>query len=1019
MGLSREVLSLRWSTLTRAPSRIYNFESPLTGAPSGGLQGGPSKEIAIDFLNENLSLFGLDPDDIAETRISRELVTQYNGLLSITIQQQVNGLDVFEATFMANVDRNGQIQNISSSLMPKIRNSVNTTTPQITPDEAIMKAAQSAMVILMQNTEVKGLVYFPFAIGKTHLAYEVIVGDGQTPNIYRSVVDAVDGTILWRKNMVAYAHGSVFTGDSPVPNTPIGSSIGEVPRVDMPFSGLGAFPAADPHFDWWNGSGEPNRTRSISNNIQVRDQVTNNYAIGTISEAFNFPLSFPYDTTVNPNTYTNASITNVFYWLNRLHDMLYNWGFDESANNYQNTKFFVPSPNPRVDVHVQHPGEGCNAHSGGPWINFGMCAPSGIDCWGAGPFNCRDIAFEAPIFAHEFGHSIHFALMTLSGAQYMGEGYADVFAITAFAEPGDDLFGSYPVGQWSFNNVNGIRRAPYSTDQTVFPYTYGTIKNTPGEIYPIGEVWCNTVWMARANMVWKYGFQTGHPTMMKLVVDGMKLAPANPDFLDLRDAILLSDRINNAGVNQCILWDAFAKMGLGWSAKSMGADDAAPLEAFNTPPTCTPNISVNGSLDLGSVCPSEAMTKQLEIFNTGTGDLIVKKISRLSGSTDITVDANPTRPVFVSQGAHVDFTVRCTPTSVGAKTATIRIESNDADQPAIDLTATCTGSTTGTIKVTGSTTFGDACAGTVSEKTVSVCNVGECTLNVTSASFVPPCADFTIINNPFPTKVSHDSCNNITIRFTPTSAGPKTCTLVINSDDPITPSVTLQVTANTPTGSLINAASLFFNPTVNKIAGVCQSKQTLPISNAANCGTNVTNVTLSGTDATSYSLSGVPVLPFSLSPGETLGDGNLAAVLKPTKIHRDLNAQVDVTYETDPILHTTAIVTGPMCGEGVTTGVRILVTHNGIPYPSVKRITLSGPSTFVIKNEVKLVSVTPLAPCQPVQYHVEYGTASNTKQLKPGTYRVTVMDNNWRTRYVNFTLKNVCDFNPNIVVDFP
>jgi len=535
--------------------------------------------------------------------------------------------------------------------------------------------------------------------------------------------------------------------------------------------------------------------------------------------------------------------------------------------------------------------------------------------------------------------------------------------------------------------------------------------------------------MARANLVWKYGFQTGHPTMMKLVVDGMKLAPANPDFLDLRDAILLSDWVNNAGVNQCILWDAFAKMGLGWSAKSMGDTDAAPLEAFNTPPACTPNISVNGSLDLGSVCTGEAMTKQMEIFNTGTGDLIVKRISRLSGSTDITVDANPIRPVFISHGAHVDFTVRCTPTSAGAKNATIRIESNDADQPTIDLTATCSGSTQ-KIKVTGSTSFGDVCVGTVSEKTVSVCNVGGCTLNVISASFVPACPDFTIINNPFPTTVSQASCNNLTIRFTPTSAGPKTCNLVIASDDPTTPSVTLPVTADTPTGSLINVSTLFFDPTVRKIPGVCQSKQPLPISNTANCNTKVTDVTLSGTEATSYALSGVPTLPFNLAPGETLGNGNLAAIFKPTLIKRNLNAQVNVTYETDPIMHTTATVTGPMCGEGVMTGVRVLVTHSGIPYPLVKLIQLirvNPPSAMkpfdntviATMSNAKLVSVTPLAPCHPFQYHFEYGTASNPRDLKPGTYRVKVMNSNGVIRTVDFVLKDVCDFNPNIVVNFP
>jgi hypothetical protein len=1233
MGHLRGGFSVKWSALTRAPSRIYDLEAPITGPRKG-----PKKDIANGFLNENISLFGLQPDDTSETRTSRENVTRHNGVTHVTIQQQVNGLDVFQATFMANIDRDGRVLNLSSSLMPKIRKSVNTLTPQITPDEAIAKAAQSAMVILVQNARVEGLVYFPLAIGKTRLAYEVIIEDGQTPNIYRTLVDAVDGTVLWRKNLVAYdspyAHGMVFMGDSPNPNTPIGSSTGEMPRTDTDFDGLGFFPLADPHADWWNGSGEADRTRTISNNVQVRDP-SDNFAIAPTDAYFNLPLPFPIDITADPATYTGASIVNTFYRLNRLHDQLYDWGFDEAAGNYQHDKFGGPAGDDRINCHVQVPSEGCNAHSGGPWINTGMC---GANCWDSTqPWSCRDMGFETPIVAHEFGHSIHFNLIpTLGGAQYTGEGFADIVSITAFAEPGDDLFGSYPSGQWVLNNVNGVRRRPYSTDQTVFPYTYGTIKDNPG-IYEVGEVWCNTVWMARANLVWKYGFQTGHPTMMKLVVDGMKLAPEEPDFLDLRDAILLSDRINNSGVNQCILWDAFAKMGLGWSAKSMGADDGAPLEAFDTPSTCTPNIRVNGSLDYGALCPNDAMAKQLEIFNTGTGDLIVKKVSRVAGSTDITIDANPTLPAFISDDANVNFTVRCAPTSVGTKTATIRIESNDADQPTIDLTATCEGATQtivpviadsgafgdvcvgsykdlnltisnsggctltitgitsdsgqfqvaggvafplnisaggniqvpirfqpsssgsksanitivsndpdtpskvvhvtgnaptsaistaiantgnfgdvcvgtfkdlpltinntggcdlsvsnitsstgefiapgasfplivspgsstsvtirfqpsslgpksanmiitsnapsspttvdvsgnvppGDIRVTGSTDFGDVCADTQAEKKVSVCNVGKCNLNVTSVAFNPGCADFQLTNNPFPAIVSPDSCVDVVIRFTPTSAGPKSCTLVITSDDPDTPSTTLTVTANTPAASIDVSPDQAFLPTVIQSIGACQSLKPFPISNTGKCNLYITGLAITD-NAAEYSLADKPSLPIILEPGHMAGEGDLMTVFEPTIIDRGRTGQLTVTYESDPITHDTTSVTRQLCGEGVMTGARVLVTVDGVPVDVVKKIQIQRLNgnrnkkivdTVDVARDVPLMTETPGAACPPIQYHREYGTVSNPVQLLPGSYQVTVMaavNGKNKSKTVSFDV-DTCDFNPNIVIEF-
>src|SRR5206468_2329747 len=112
------------------------------------------------------------------------------------------------------------------------------------------------------------------------------------------------------------------------------------------------------------------------------------------------------------------------------------------------------------------------------------------------------------------------------------------------------------------------------------------------------------------------------------------------------------------------------------------------------------------------------------------------------------------------------------PTSLGAKTAILTVRSNDPK--ALTKSVVVSGNVPpGNIRVTGSTDFGDVCAGTLAEKTISVANVGLCDLHVTSVAFDPACKDFALINNPFPATVSHDSSNDVVIRFTPTSAGPK------------------------------------------------------------------------------------------------------------------------------------------------------------------------------------------------------------------------------------------------------
>src|SRR4029450_2289079 len=86
---------------------------------------------------------------------------------------------------------------------------------------------------------------------------------------------------------------------------------------------------------------------------------------------------------------------------------------------------------------------------------------------------------------------------------------------------------------------------------------------------------------------------------MQLVIDGLKLQPCNPGFVDGRDAILLADQMNYGGQHQCAIWKAFARRGLGVDADQGSSDDYADgVEAFNVPDgviiKSKPNLSIAG-----------------------------------------------------------------------------------------------------------------------------------------------------------------------------------------------------------------------------------------------------------------------------------------------------------------------------------------------------------------------------------------------------------------------------------------
>ena len=448
-----------------------------------------------------------------------------------------------------------------------------------------------------------------------------------------------------------------------------------------------------------------------------------------------------------------------------------------------------------------------------------------------------------------------------------------------------------------------------------------------------------------------------------------------------------------------------------------------PMTGTGGQPTITTAIPNSGNF--GNVCVGSFKDLPLTINNAGSCDLLVNNITSSSG--DFVVPGVITYPIVVHPGDSVAVPIRFQPGTIGAKAGTITITSSDPNAPTRQIAVSGT-APTGDIRVTGSTDFGNVCAGgPVAEKTVSICNLGLCDLRVFSVSV--NCPDFTIVNNPFPGIISHDFCVDVVIRFTPTSCGPKTCTLTIISDDPDSPTNTLTLTANTPCPDIDVPPDLGFLPEVVQTVGTCKTLEPFPISNKGECNLIITAITIGGPDAGDFALSGLPSFPIILQPGHIAGEGDLNVVFAPTVVDRDRVATITVTYVTDPITGSTTNVTRLLCGEGVRTGARVLVTHNGIPVAKVEKIHLQRitsnrnrdrlDSQDVAMN-LPLTTVLPAFPCPPFQYHREYGTVSNPIQLVPGSYQVTataVINGKRKTLVVGFDVQT-CDFNPTVVVDF-
>lgn len=238
----------------------------------------------------------------------------------------------------------------------------------------------------------------------------------------------------------------------------------------------------------------------------------------------------------------------------------------------------------------------------------------------------RDSDLDNGVILHEYGHGVSNRLtggpgaestpLCLSGQQQAGEGWSDwhALALTQRATRSDGVTpadGTEPRGIGNYVTFQepdgpGIRPFPYSTDLSVNPQTYGDL--TTGTLsvpHGVGTVWATATW----EMFWAlvngvpelglagHGFRedvynltpplAGNQLALQLVMDGMKLQPCSPNMLDARDAILAADLANNDGANQCHIWSAFAKRGMGVNALSQGTT-LNVTEDFQLPAECVP-----------------------------------------------------------------------------------------------------------------------------------------------------------------------------------------------------------------------------------------------------------------------------------------------------------------------------------------------------------------------------------------------------------------------------------------------
>ena len=224
-------------------------------------------------------------------------------------------------------------------------------------------------------------------------------------------------------------------------------------------------------------------------------------------------------------------------------------------------------------------------------------------------------------------------------------------------------------------------------------------------------------------------------------------------------------------------------------------DPASPhvVKVTGVAPAPKANLIIANSGNFGNVCVGSFSDEPLIVTNSGRCTLTITGIT--SSSSEFLVPQVLSFPITIGPGDALPLSIRFQPVSFGAKSGTITISSDD---PAGVVTVNVSGNAPpGKLTIAGSTTFGGVNACCCADRTLSICNSGDCALTVTSVHFKRKSRHWSLIHNPFPAKLHPGSCLPVVIQYRATEKCSRCCELVIESDDPSIPVKILDVLAYT------------------------------------------------------------------------------------------------------------------------------------------------------------------------------------------------------------------------------
>ena len=340
-------------------------------------------DIATGYLTGQSTALGLTAADIATLQVARQYHTDGLGT-NIFYQQQINGIPVFNAITSVHVLDSGAILAVNNTAVGDVGSKLSGTVPLLSASQAYAAALRhlgldagtpvplQTLDAVRQGIAFTGagvtrrpvpvqLIYVERPDGLVRLAWEVYAMTSGS-EVWYLHVDAIDGSLISKHNLVYELNqyrAYPFNSESPISTenpANLGHDLaGEL--GDTEASPLGWITAAttsgnnvdavEDRDDNDTGGFQPTGTGlagSLVFDFAHNDLRSPCEQPTPLSNVGSNPATLePCDghQPLGHNSNLEASIVNLFYWNNVIHDVMFHYGFTEGAGNFQRTNFTV------------------------------------------------------------------------------------------------------------------------------------------------------------------------------------------------------------------------------------------------------------------------------------------------------------------------------------------------------------------------------------------------------------------------------------------------------------------------------------------------------------------------------------------------------------------------------------------------------------------------------------------------------------------------------------------------------